>query len=526
MSEVIGMPNDKECCTVPIRWRWVLILLLMVVAPVSASGPGVHRLLVQFEGEPPRDSGAWLATQTRALQAEMPGLALGQMRRMVAGVHVIEFSPPLEQAAAERLAAWIGALPDVRYAAADRRVKPQFTPADPQFARQWNLQTGAATIDMPTAWDLERGEDFVVIAVLDTGILPHEDLDPARILPGYDFISRVSYANDGDGRDPDPTDPGDAVVAGECETGSPAEDSSWHGLHIAGVLVGTVDNDRGIAGINHRSRLLPVRVLGKCGGAFSDILDAMLWSVGVSIEGVPDNPTPADVINLSFGGQDACDPNIQVIVNEVVSRGAVVVTAAGNGDGADVSGSAPAGCDNVITVAATTRSGARASYTNIGTRVTLSAPGGETFGILSTYNGGATSPGQDTYEYLIGTSVATAQVSAVASLILSAQPGLAPFQVSDILQASASPFPDGSCTTSTCGAGILDAAAALAEATGVTPLPQPATGGRGNTVTAAASDSSGGGCSLADGNRTVDPLWALLVAAGLAGVRRAAAARR
>lgn len=503
-----------------------LLLLLLAAAPVWASGPGVHRLLLQFEGQPPADIDAWLAAQTRALQGALPGLVLERLRRMVPGVHVLAFSPPLDRAAADRLARLIEALPEVRHAEADRWVMPKFVPNDSLFDRQWNLQTGAASIDMPTAWDMERGADTIVIAQLDTGILPHEDLDSTRILAGYDFISDVFTANDGDGRDADPSDPGDAVAAGECEPGSPAENSSWHGLHVAGVLIGTADNGEGIAGINHFARLLPVRVLGKCGGPFTDILDAMVWSVGLPVSGVPDNPFPADVINLSFGGDQPCSAFVQAVVDEVVAQGSVVVTAAGNGDGADVAATSPAGCDNVITVAATTRAGKRASYTNIGTGVTLSAPGGDRFdGILSTYNQGSTVPGADTYAGLVGTSVATAQVSAVASLILSAQPGLAPFQVSDILQASASPFPDSSCDTSTCGAGILNAAGAVAEARGVTPAPQPAAGGGGGTVTAASTDGGGGGCTLASGDSEPDPLWSLLLAGGLLGVSRAAGAR-
>src|SRR5690606_29042470 len=144
------------------------------------------------------------------------------------------------------------------------------------------------------AWDLQRGSSSVVVAVLDTGILPHEDLAPARILPGYDFYSDLAHDNDGEpGWDADPRDPGDAVVADECGTGTPAENSSWHGLAVSGIVMASADNGLGIAGVDHGARLLPVRVFGKCGAWVSDLFDAMRWAAGLTVAGVPANPNPA-----------------------------------------------------------------------------------------------------------------------------------------------------------------------------------------------------------------------------------------
>src|SRR5690606_31257016 len=145
----------------------------------------------------------------------------------------------------------------------------------------------------------------VVVAVLDTGITRHGDLD-ANVLPGYDFISDAGKANDGDGRDNDPSDPGDWVTLNQCPGGNRAENSSWHGTHVAGTIAAVTNNAKGVAGTAFGARILPVRVLGTCGGYDSDIADAIVWAAGGSVSGVPTNANPAEVINLSLGGGGAC----------------------------------------------------------------------------------------------------------------------------------------------------------------------------------------------------------------------------
>src|SRR5690606_24970509 len=137
-----------------------------------------------------------------------------------------------------------------------------------------------------------------------------------RLLPGYDFVSgergasTFVSANDGNGWDPDPSDPGDWVTSQEAASG-PLRDcevgySSWHGLRVLGMLGAQTDNGTGIAGGVWQSRVLPVRVLGKCGGYDSDIIAAMRWAAGLSVSGAPANPNPAHIINLSLGSEDAC----------------------------------------------------------------------------------------------------------------------------------------------------------------------------------------------------------------------------
>jgi len=360
-------------------------------------------------------------------------------------------------------------------------------PTDPYYSGyQWDLRapgSGVYGINMPAAWDINRGASNVVVADIDTGFLPHDDLS-GRFVQGYDFISEPMISNDGDGRDPDPRDPGDWVDLYDyyfggfygCDIG----DSSWHGTHVSGTIAATANNDTGIAGINWVSSILPVRVLGKCGGLDSDIIDGMRWAAGLPVAGAPRNDHPARVINVSLGGSGSCPTNWQIAINEIVAAGAVVVAAAGNSSGS-ASGFAPGNCANVITVAATGRAGKRAFYSNYGGAVEIAAPGGDSrerpaSSIFSTVDSSTRAPYNDSsYAGYLGTSMATAHVSGAAALLLSANPALTPGQVTSLLRANVTRFPTGSnCTTSTCGSGILNVAKALA-ATAPTGAPTPPT---------------------------------------------------
>jgi serine protease len=389
------------------------------------------------------------------------GMRLDPLRIMSNDARVLVLPQPVSIGVATAIAERLAADPDVEYALADRLMRPFFVPNDALYAGQWNLFEDAGGIRLPAAWDVERGAPGIVIALVDTGILPHGDLDPARVAPGYDFIGDVEIANDGDGRDADPSDPGDWVAAGECGANQTAEPSSWHGTSVTGVIGALTDNSEGIAGVNHGSRLMMARALGKCGGYTSDLIDAMRWAAGLQVPGVPANANPARVINLSFGGEGPCSPLEQDAIDEITARGAVVIAAAGNEDG-DVAAYSPGNCSNVVTVAATTRSGARAWYTNSGSGVDVSAPGGDfTDPILSTGNSGTTTSAEDAFVDVVGTSFATAHVSGVAGLVLSANGDLNSRQVREILVLSARPFPDASCNPLICGSGIVDANAAV-----------------------------------------------------------------
>ena len=375
----------------------------------------------------------------------------------------------------EGIAAEIAALPEVAEVQLRTLDRPQQV-NDPKFAEQWHYTDPKTGVNVGPTWATTTGKD-IVVAVLDTGIRPHEDFEPGRILPGFDFISNTFVANDGDGRDADPSDPGDWIQAGDPFQCGPPQDSSWHGTHVAGTVAATADNNIGLAGVAYDAKILPVRVLGKCGGLRDDIAAGILWAAGLSVPGVPDNPNPAAVINLSLGGQSAvCPTEYQDAIDAAVASGATVIVAAGNAN-SEVAGFTPANCANVITVAATNRAGGKAFYSNTGALVDIAGPGGETFqtdadGVWSTLNSGTKGPGDDIYAAYQGTSMATPHVAGIAALIHAVNPGIDADGVRRRLIASAKPFPThpgARCDTSICGAGIADASAIL-EAAGLSGL--------------------------------------------------------
>lgn len=396
------------------------------------------------------------------------GVPLTYVREMSGDAYVLGLPSRMPLAEVQAMADRMSALPEVEYAEPDAIMQPMLTPNDPQYGNQWHYfapSAGNYGINAPAAWDITTGSASIVVAVIDTGITNHVDL-AGRTVPGYDLITSVASANDGDGRDNNPSDPGDWVVANECFAGSPARNSSWHGTHVGGTIGAATNNSTGVAGINWVSKILPVRVLGKCGGTISDIADGMRWAAGLPVPGVPNNPNPAKVLNLSLGGNGACDATYQNAVNDIVAAGSTLVISAGNSN-VDASGARPGNCNGVITVAATNRNGSKASYSNYGATVEISAPGGETAvstnGVLSTLNTGTQGPVADTYTYYQGTSMAAPHVAGVASLMYSRKPSLTPAQVLSYLQSTVTAFPGGStCNTSICGSGIVNAGAAVA----------------------------------------------------------------
>jgi serine protease len=387
--------------------------------------------------------------------------SVAQLRRLAIGFDVVRTNRKLDYHAAEAFMNRLRRDPGVKHVEIDRIMKPLSTPNDPGYPSQWHYFEATGGINMPAAWDLSTGSGAVV-AVLDTGVTPHTDLN-ANIVSGYDFISDLPTANDGNGRDSDPSDPGDWAAAGDCGAGDPAtdENSSWHGTHVAGTIAAVTNNSSGVAGIAYNAKVMPLRVLGHCGGYASDIADAIVWAVGGTVSGVPTNANPVEVLNLSLGGTGSCGSTTQTAINTAVAAGAVVVVAAGNED-ADASTSEPANCQNVIAVGATSRAGARASYSNYGSTVDVSAPGGDgpdfADNILSTWNTGTTVPGAQAYAYSGGTSMATPHVAAVAALMQSAATS-SPATVESVLKSTARALPVA-CPQG-CGAGIINAFAAI-----------------------------------------------------------------
>jgi len=308
-------------------------------------------------------------------------LVASHLRRMSLGADVITVSQKLGRQDAVTLMREIAANPNVEFVQVDRIMKHTLTPNDTRYSEQWGFSSTTAGIRANQAWDVATGSG-VIVAVLDTGHVSHSDLNN-NIVAGYDFISSSTIAGDGNGRDADPSDPGDY---------SGGQPSSWHGTHVAGTVAALTNNAKGVAGTAFNAKVMPVRVLGRGGGSTSDIADAIIWASGGSVSGVPtlSAADAADVINMSLGGSGSCDTLTQNAINSAVSRGTAVVVAAGNSN-ANAANFTPASCNNVINVASITSAGARSSFSNYGTSIDVSAPGSA---ILSTLNSGSTTPGR------------------------------------------------------------------------------------------------------------------------------------
>ncbi|MDR6842954.1 S8 family serine peptidase [Pseudoxanthomonas sacheonensis] len=451
------------------------------------------RFIVKYrDGSTERASTASLDSALRSATRAIPAkagraLEVRQLRRLAVGADVVRSDRKLDRVEAESLMRQLASNPNVEYVEVDKLNKPLLTPNDPRFSEQWGYGTGAGGIRATEAWDTTNGAGSVV-AILDTGITTHSDLN-ANILPGYDFIIDTAVSVDGDGRDSNPADPGDGYNANECGAGIPASNSSWHGTHVAGTVAAVTNNGVGVAGVAYGAKIVPVRVLGKCGGYDSDIADAIIWASGGTVSGVPANANPAEVINLSLGGSGACGATTQTAINGAVGRGTTLVIAAGN-DNTNVSNASPANCNNVVAVGSITSTGARSSFSNYGALVDVAAPGSS---ILSTLNAGARTPGAETYASYSGTSMATPHVAGVVALIqaVSATPKT-PAQVEALLKSSARAFP--STPSQPIGAGIVNAKAAV-DAAG---------GGGGNVAPVANFTSSASGLTVSFTDTSTD----------------------
>jgi serine protease len=466
---------------------------------VSVGLPTNQIIIKYWDGSVPADPGgnAQMTRLSNAASALPVGVTLSYLRSMSTATHVLLLSSSISLTTVQTICNQLMVLPEVEYAEPDRILRhADGNPSDIEYqlGSQWYF-SGTYGINGPKAWDRTTGNSNIVIALLDTGMTIHEDINPARVVAGYDFIGNSDRANDGTGRDNVPLDPGDWITSNEnlgidstngLFAGCGEANSSWHGTHIAGVIGAWTNNAQGIAGVNWNSMLLPVRVLGKCGGYISDIADGMRWAAGLSVVDPSSiNSNPAKVINLSLGGPGTCSRTEQSAINDVVAAGAVVVAAAGN-DAVDASTFSPGNCSGVITVASIDAEGRRSSFSNYGSSVEISAPGGGNGkgDIYSTSNSGTTNSVGTTgiYQDKNGTSMAAAEVSGVVSLMFSkVYPNtITPSQVLRILQKTANSqfetvpknFPGTDtpiplCTTSDCGSGIVDADVAV----GVAGLP-------------------------------------------------------
>ena len=447
--------------------RNILWVDTVTAAPVSAriqsstdttAAPDGRKVMLRLTGTAAPD---WATILPRISATVGAPLAVDHQ---IGDVWVLTLGSTVSDARLAQVAALLQTDPAVQYADPVRRVFPAVVPNDPLYPQQWALSEAVGGVNAPMAWSLQTGNAANAVAVVDTGVTAHPEF-ANRFLPGYDFISDSNRANDGNGRDNDGSDPGDATSDGECGPGIPGEPSSWHGTFVSGLIAANTDNGVGIAGMDWAAKVLPVRVLGKCGGTFDDVAAGVLWAAGLPVAGAPTNPFPARVINMSLGGITPCPQALQDAIDAVLAQGAVVVVAAGN-QAQDVTNSAPANCSGVITVGASTRQGDRASYSNFGSRVDVSAPGGDgdvTDWIISTWNDGKTSPGNPIYGRGIGTSFAAPYVAGAASLMFARNANLTPGQLLTIITNTARTFAPGSqCAFGgSCGSGLLDAGLAL-----------------------------------------------------------------
>jgi serine protease len=523
---------------------------------VTATGSGapeqtVSRLIVKLRNPSASELARPMSASRMQALAATAGVGMKSVRAMAGDAALLALDKPLPLSQARAVAARLARDSAVEYADPDIMFKKLVTPNDTRFFDwQWNLFAPTSTYtgalisggtlaapaaggaNLPLAWDATTGHSSVVLAVIDTGIVNHQDLNGAgispfsatyvpngRFLPGYDFISSDVgasevpanfVANDGDGRDANPSDPGDWVTAAEegmypTTCANAQADSSWHGSHMAGVAAAISGNASGIAGIGWNIRILPVRALCKCGGSLSDIAEAIRWAAGLPVPGVPTNTTPARVISLSLGGGSTCLGTMQSAVDAAIAAGSVVVAATGN-EGA-IGLSSPANCNGVIAVTAHTINGENADYANIGAaggvgpQPTISSPGGGSptpgglpggatdnpdwhgYYMWSTILFGSTSPSSTdsqgrsgpAYSGFTGTSAATPQVAGVAALIKSMIPGATPAQIRTFIVSNVRPHPTGGACAAgglydgQCGAGLLDANLAVRAAALVAP---------------------------------------------------------
>lgn len=335
------------------------------------------------------------------------------------------------------------------------------TEQDQLWFLQWHYHSVDSGINLPQAWDTTLGDE-VVVAVVDTGITSHVDLN-SKVLQGADLVSDFTMANDGSGRDNDASDPGDWIGFGDpCYNGQTVN-SSWHGTHVAGTVAASTGNGHGVAGVSWNAKIVPVRVLGKCGGWASDIADGIKWAAGVPVAGVATNQNPARVINLSLGGRGSCTAMMQEAVDSATAAGALVVVAAGNSNqNIDFIHYSPANCRGVVTVASTDENMDKSSFSNYGDFIDVAAPGGGNVGIMSTHNNGTSTPGGEDYIQMKGTSMAAPHVAGVAAMMVGLNPDLSPAQIRQVIIDSAQSFSaSSSCDDSICGSGLLDAEAAV-----------------------------------------------------------------
>ncbi|HEV8553425.1 MAG TPA: S8 family peptidase [Casimicrobiaceae bacterium] len=464
-----------------VRTRRLSLLKDLQVSPVPASALGFIVMPARAAvAEGWIDGGTFNAAALAQLE-QLSGLRFSTSSAIAGGMIALRLDHQLEGHDVTSAQTALKSAAFIAWVEPDTLVETQRVPNDPFYSLQWNLYSTWG-INAPAAWDITTGSASVVVAVIDTGILKNQPDLSSRILPGFDLISNPASARDGNGPDPDASDMGDWSEIGQCAPGAPFRPSSWHGSHVAGILGAGSNNGYGIAGVAWGAKILPVRVLGTCGGTISDIINGMYWAAGLPVPGIPTNPNPARIINMSLGSrvpQPTCSSAYQAAVQAISAVGSIVVAAAGNNALTGIGEAGfyePSGCPGVVTIAATNHLGFRSSYSDYSYEfvVAISAPGGDgsyyhdtTVDIYSTVDSGLREPQGPAGAYYHGTSQATPHVSGTLALMLSANPALTNKQLYMTLLETARDFNSTSvCYRNTlCGGGVVSAHAAVLRAT-------------------------------------------------------------
>lgn len=553
------------------------LLFTSAMAQTSSTEELHSRLIIKWKAQPSRSHTQILEATSTHLRNIM-GVGMLQRRGISNYMDGMQLQTPLNRKDFAKALAQLNADPNVEFAVEDKRRHIMALPDDQYFTAgsnrtgQWYLNDPAANsqwvsaINAISAWNYSTGggaANGIIIADVDTGVIfDHPDLlsvaSGGKLLPGYDFVdcdqstctgSGLTFlaANDGDGWDNDPSDPGD-WVSNQDKTNNPAvfdsscavENSSWHGTRVSGILGALTNNTIGIAGTGYNARILPVRALGKCGGYDSDIIAGMKWAAGMAVPGVPVNPNPAKIINLSLGSAGSCGV-YQDVVNSIRALGITIVASAGNDSAAT---NAPANCTGVIGVVALRNTGTKVGFSSLGPEISISAPGGNCvnssgaclFSIDTTTNLGTTSPGTNDYtdelNPNLGTSFSAPIVSGTIALMLGANPSLTPSVIISRLKATATAFPQTetntctapgtapispsainagpcNCTTSLCGAGMVNALAAVQSV-----VPPTITIHGNATTTSGGTDMLDASASTAADGGMLTYAWAILSGGG------------
>ena len=505
-----------------VRLLWGSLTAACVASAAHAAAP--RGIIIELKDAPSHEdaersfalaAGSGHAADAQRLRVQHVMAAAGlvaahgapDVRPVGRAAHVLEFGRALSAAEVDDTLARLRASPDVAWAEPNDREEAQqnTTPSDPLFngsdGQWWLHPVGGSDMNViaqrlrgvpgvQRAWTWTTGSAQVPVAVLDTGTTSHPELQGVW-LPGIDMVSDPAMANDGGGRDADPHDPGDWISSADRANSVLSDcvvrDSSWHGTVVSGILGARSDNNNGVAAVDWHARVVPVRVAGKCGAEVADIIDGMRWAAGLMVTSnrsfLPRNAHPVRIINLSFAGDKPCSRAYQTTIDELRAHGVVLIAAAGNGQGPVMR---PANCRGVVAVAALNRDGFKAHYSSFGPEVTIATVGGDDAGgpwggllgdggLLGVFNSGATAPGDGNYARSAGTSFATPIVAGTAALMLAINPGLSAQQIVTGLTRSARPHVKSPwleactaehsarclCTSSTCGAGMLDTEQAL-----------------------------------------------------------------